>query len=93
MCAYYMSGHIGECFEGVVSGVTAWGAYVALENTVEGLVHVKDMDDYYEFNEAQYCLIGERTRKVIRLGDRVRVRVDRVDLRAAQIGFLLEEEE
>ena len=54
MCAYYMSGHIGECFEGVVSGVTAWGAYVALENTVEGLVHVKDMDDYYEVNEAQY---------------------------------------
>lgn len=93
MCACYMSDHIGECFEGVVSGVTAWGAYVALENTVEGLVHVKDMDDYYQFNEQQYCLVGERTKKVIRLGDRVRVRVDRVDLRAAQIGFVLEEGE
>ena len=58
----YMSEHIGETFEGVISSVTAWGMYVELPNTVEGMIHVDNMtDDYYHFNEETYDLTGERT--------------------------------
>lgn len=86
--AEYMRGHIGEKFEGVISGITKWGAYVELENTVEGLVHVTNMhDDHYECWEEQHELIGEHTRNVYKLGQTVRVRVLDVDMLQRTIDF------
>ncbi|MCK9217874.1 MAG: ribonuclease R, partial [Firmicutes bacterium] len=74
--AQYMEDKIGEEFEGIISGITAFGMYVQLENTVEGLVHVSNMeDDYYIFDESNYLLIGERKRKVFRIGDIVKINV------------------
>ena len=71
----YMQDRIGEEFEGVISGITKWGAYVELPNTIEGLVHVVNMkDDHYEYREEQYELVGEHFRNVYKLGQRVRVR-------------------
>ena len=87
----YMQERIGEEFEGVISGITKWGAYVELPNTIEGLVHVVNMtDDHYEYWEDRHELIGERTHHVYRLGQTVRVRVldtDRVQ-RTIQFGFV-----
>ncbi|TCT16197.1 RNAse R [Natranaerovirga pectinivora] len=72
----YMSKHIGEEFEGVISGVTSWGIYVELPNTVEGLVHVTALDDdYYIFDQEKYMFVGERTSKIYRIGDTVNIRV------------------
>ena len=63
--AEYMSYHLGEEFEGIISGVTGWGLYVELPNTVEGLVHVNTLrDDYYIFDQETYELRGEMTKKV-----------------------------
>ena len=71
--AEYMSYHIGEEFEGIISGVTGWGFYVELPNTVEGLVHVNTLrDDYYTFDQDAYELIGDVTHKVFALGQKVR---------------------
>ena len=72
----YMQEHMGEVFEGVISGTTKWGMYVELPNTVEGLVHVANMpDDHYEYNERNYEMTGVHTNKTYRLGQRVHVRV------------------
>ena len=69
--AEYMSYHLGEEFEGIISGVTGWGLYVELPNTVEGLVHVNTLrDDYYIFDQETYELRGEMTKKVYKLGDK-----------------------
>lgn len=92
----YMQARIGQTFEGVISGLTKWGAYVELENTIEGLVHVMNMtDDHYDYWEEQYELVGEHTRKVYKLGQRVRVRVLDVDRlqRTIDFEFCAEEEE
>ena len=71
-----MQEHMGEVFEGVISGITKWGMYVELPNTVEGLVHVANMpDDHYEYNERNYEMTGVHTNKTYRLGQRVHVRV------------------
>ena len=68
----YMQDRIGEEFEGVISGITKWGAYVELPNTIEGLVHVVNMkDDHYEYREEQYELVGEHFCNVYKLGQRV----------------------
>ena len=84
----YMKERIGEEFEGVISGITKWGAYVELPNTIEGLVHVMNMrDDHYEYWEEQYELIGEHTRNVYKLGQVVRVRVLGVDRLQRTIDF------
>jgi len=89
--AEFMSNKIGERFDGIISGVTPWGFYVQLPNTVEGLVHISTLtDDYYHFHEEHYALIGERTRRRFRLGDRVRVQVNGVDVDNRQIDFLLD---
>lgn len=91
--AEFMSEKIGERFEGIISGVTPWGFYVQLPNTVEGLVHVSTLtDDYYHFHPDYYALIGERTRRRFRLGDRVVVRVSGVDVDNRHIDFQLDEE-
>ena len=79
--AEYMQDHIGEVYEGVISGVTAWGIYVELPNTVEGLVHVSRMEgDYFTFNEDKYELTGSATGRRYALGMRVRVICNMVDL-------------
>lgn len=88
--AQYMERHLGEEFDGVISGVTAFGIFVELDNTVEGLVHVSTMtDDYYQYLEKQMALWGNHTRKQYRLGDRVRVKLVRVDPLQGQVDFEL----
>ena len=90
----YMSHHIGEEFEGVISGVTQYGMYVELENTIEGMVRVTDMtDDYYEYSEETYELIGEATNRHYKLGQRLRIRVKDTDRFMRTIDFALAEEE
>lgn len=90
----YMKERIGEEFEGVISGITKWGAYVELPNTIEGLVHVTNMrDDHYEYWEEQYELIGEHTRNVYKLGQTVRIRVIGIDRLQRTIDFEFCEEE
>ena len=70
----YMEKHIGEYFEGVISGITKWGVYVELENTIEGLVHVVNMtDDHYEYYEERHEMVGMHTGKTYKLGQRVRI--------------------
>ena len=86
--AEYMQKRIGEEFEGVISGVTKWGVYVELPNTIEGLVHVADMrDDHYELAEERYELVGEHTGKTYKLGQKVRVRVSGADRIQRTVNF------
>ena len=89
----YMERHVGEEYEGMISGVTGWGMYVELPNTVEGLVHVSTLrGDYYVFSESTYELIGERTNRHFRLGEKVRIRVEAADTLTRTIDFLLVED-
>ena len=91
--AEYMKEHVGETFEGVISGMTKWGIYVELPNTIEGMVHVTNMwDDFYEYREDRYEFVGERTGKTFKLGQRVLIRVLRVDLLRRGIDFELFDE-
>ena len=91
--AEYMSYHIGEEFEGIISGVTGWGFYVELPNTVEGLVHVNTLrDDYYTFDQDAYELRGDVTGKVFALGQKVRVRVAEADTMLKTVDFVLAEQ-
>jgi len=84
----YMQAHIGEEFDGVISGITKWGMYVELPNTIEGLVHVTNMtDDHYEYNEERYEMIGMHTRKVYKLGEALRVQVLDADRLMRTIDF------
>ncbi len=87
----YMMDHIGEEFDGMISGVTEWGIYVELEeNHCEGLVPMRDLaDDYYDYDEKNYCIRGRRRGTVYRLGDQVRVRVANANLEKKQLDFLL----
>lgn len=86
----YMSQFIGQEFDGVISGVTNWGLYVELPNTVEGLVRVSDLnDDYYIFDEQHYELTGEMTKKTYKLGQPVRVSVSATDRLLRTVDFLL----
>ena len=86
--AEYMYSHIGEEYDGVISGVTKWGVYVELPNTVEGLVHVADMrDDHYEFSEQTYGLTGQHTGKSYKLGQSVRVCVTDADKLQRTVNF------
>ena len=87
----YMQDQVGEEFDGVISAVTGFGVFVELEDVfVEGLIHVTALPgDYYNFDAARQRLVGERTRKNFRLGDRLRVQVVRVDLDERKIDFEL----
>lgn len=88
--AEYMASRIGETYEAIVSGVTSFGIFVELDNTIEGLVHVSHMeDDYYHFNEKTMALIGERTGKTFRIGDVVQVKVYNVNIAERHIDFVL----
>ena len=85
----YMMDKVGECFDGIVSGVTSFGLFVELQGIyVEGLVHVTSLsNDYYHFDPIKHCLTGERTHQVYSLADKVNVRVTRVDLDEKRIDF------
>jgi ribonuclease R len=89
--SYYMRDKIGETFTGSISAVTAFGAFVALDTLyVEGLLHISELgNDYYHFDAIKHQLVGERTGRRYRLGDRVRVKVVRVDLDTSKIDFVL----
>ncbi|NLY32299.1 MAG: ribonuclease R [Firmicutes bacterium] len=89
----YMESHLGETFSGIISGVTAFGLFVELENSVEGLVHISNMhDDYYHYNEKLFSLVGERRKKVYRLADPVMVKLIKVNKEARTLDFILVQE-
>jgi ribonuclease R len=85
----FMKDKIGGEYEGIISGVAAFGFFVELRDIfVEGLVRMTSLhDDYYQYHEEKYCLVGERTHKTYRMGDTVKVRVDRVDVERRHIDF------
>ena len=88
----YMAQFVGETFEGVISGVTAFGIFVELENGVEGLVHISTMvNDYYSYVEEQYAMVGERTGARYRLGDAVTIIITRADVQARTLDFVLKD--
>ena len=88
---YYMQDKIGEVFEGTIAGVTAFGVFVALDGVyVEGLVHVTELgNDYFNYDKARHEMLGERTGVRFRLGDRLTIKVARVDLETSKIDFTL----
>jgi ribonuclease R len=89
----YMQRHIGEVFTGVISGVTTWGLYVELPNTIEGLVHVTALDDdYYVYDEKKYMYIGERLKKIYTLGDLIDVKVEKCNVQERTIDFSVAKE-
>ena len=89
----YMKERIGNVYTGVISGLTKWGMYVELTNTIEGLVHVMNMtDDHYDYNEASYEMVGEHTRKCYKLGQSVTIRVIGADKMLRTIDFELADE-
>lgn len=91
----YMSERLGQEYDGVISGITEWGLYVEInENKCEGLVPIRDLeDDYYEFDEKNYCLMGRRTHRIYRLGDPIRIKVARANLERKQLDFALAEQQ
>ena len=90
----FMEDKIGEIYEGVVSGITSWGIYVELSNTVEGLVHVSRLqEDYFSYHENTCEMVGERTGKSYKLGMPVKVRVEECDRFNRSIDFTMAEEE
>ncbi|MBE6054843.1 MAG: ribonuclease R [Clostridium sartagoforme] len=92
--AEYMQERIGEEFSAIISSVTSFGLFAELPNTIEGLIHITALDDdYYVYDEAHLCLIGERTKKVYRLGDEVKVRCSKVDIDNREVYFDLIEDE
>jgi ribonuclease R len=89
----FMSERIGLEFEGVISGVTEWGIYVELiENKCEGMIPIRDLDDdYYSFDDKNYCLVGRRYHKRYQLGDTLKVKVARANLDKKQLDFVIAE--
>ena len=86
----YMTKHLGETFTGIISGVTGWGIFVELPNTVEGLIALNTLDDdYYVYDEQKMCVTGEHTGKKYSLGDKVKVMADKADVAMRTIDFIL----
>ena len=86
--AEYISKFINKEFDGIISSVTSFGLYIALPNTVEGLVHITALDDdYYNYDENLMTLIGERRKKVYRIGDDVRIRVTGANIIDGEVDF------
>jgi ribonuclease R len=87
---YYMRGHVGEVFSGTITGVTAFGLFVTLDDYfVDGLVHISELGrDYFQFDGARHLLYGERTKKRFRLADRMRVKLVRVDVDQRKIDLV-----
>ncbi|MCR4922612.1 MAG: ribonuclease R [Lachnospiraceae bacterium] len=88
--AEYMQDKIGEVYEGVISGLTNWGIYVELDNTVEGLVHISKLEGHYTYNEDSYELIDFEKGKKYTLGQKVKIRVNSVDMTLRSVDFLME---
>ena len=92
--AQYMKHHIGETLEGIISGITAWGIYVELPNTVEGMIHVARLTgDYYYYKEETFEIVGRDTGRCFKLGQRLKVFVDSVDMVSKSVDFLLAEDD
>ena len=90
----YMLDYIGDSFDGVITSVTGFGFFVELPNTVEGLVHMRNLrDDYYIFDEENYNIIGEHTGRKFELGQPVRIKVDNVTMESREIDFKLVEKD
>ncbi|MEA1877087.1 MAG: ribonuclease R [Bacteroidota bacterium] len=87
----FLKDHIGEEFEGIISGVSEWGVYVELsDNHCEGMIPVRELtDDFYEYDESNYCLVGSRTRRKFEIGQKVQVEIARADLARRQLDFTL----
>lgn len=87
----YMSDKTGKIFEGVISGVTEWGIYVEIiENQCEGMIHIRELgDDFYEYDEENYCIKGRSTGKVYTLGDHIKIVVVKADLQKKQLDYRL----
>ena len=87
----YMSDKTGQMYEGVISGVTEWGIYVEIiENQCEGMIHIRELaDDFYEYDEENYCIKGRSTGKIYTLGDRVNIEVVKADLQKKQLDYRL----
>ncbi len=89
----YMREHIGEAFDGIVSGITKFGMFIELPNTIEGMIRLSELDDdYYEYEETRFCLRGVRTGKYYRIGQPVRIIVARADLLTRRLDFVLDEQ-
>lgn len=91
----FMAERLGNVYDGVISGVTEWGLYVEInENKCEGMLPIRDLDDdYYEFDEKSYCLVGRRNHKSYRLGDQIQIQVVRANMERKQLDFALVKEE
>jgi ribonuclease R len=89
----YMSDKTGQIFEGVISGVTEWGIYVEIiENQCEGMIAIRDLeDDFYEYDEENYCIRGRSNGKIYTLGDRIHIVVVRADLQKKQLDYKIAE--
>ena len=87
----FMGDKLGQPFDGVISGVTEWGIYVEIiENQCEGMIHIRELgDDFYEYDEENYCIKGRHSGKVYTLGDRVTVEVVKADLQKKQLDYRL----
>ena len=87
----FMSDKLGQPFDGVISGVTEWGIYVEIiENQCEGMIHIRELgDDFYEYDEENYCIKGRNSGKIYTLGDRVTVEVVKADLQKKQLDYRL----
>lgn len=86
----FMEDKLGQIFDGVISSITKWGMYVELPNTIEGLVHVSNMDDdYYVYDDKLHVFVGERTKRIYRLGDRVKVKLIDTDVIRKTIDFIV----
>lgn len=89
----FMADKVGQEFEGMISSLTSFGFFVELDNTIEGLVHFRELDDdYYIFDESQYAIIGEMHKNKYELGQIVKVRLERVDVELREIDFRLVKE-
>ncbi len=92
--AEYMTYHVGETFDGIISGVANFGFFVEIENTIEGMVRVEYLnDDYYDYEATKYRLIGRRTNRIFSLGDKVFIKVHSVDLPSREINFTVVDNE
>ena len=88
--AEYMQSKIGNEYEGVISSITSFGMFVELYNTVEGLIRLNNLsDDYYIFDQENYLLFGEHTKKTFKIGDKINIKVDSVNIPLREVNFVL----
>jgi ribonuclease R len=92
--AEYMETQVGKIFNGIISGITNFGVFVELPNTIEGLVHVSEMrDDHYNFSQEAYAMIGQRTHKMYRIGQKVKVKCIKASRFTQSVDFAFVEKE